>query len=134
MKTVNKNKKNPYSITQIPAVRKGRSSNVKSNRVTQKLPKAFKNKWVAALRSNNYSAGCGLMHNSLNNTFDPIGVAHRIAGVPAHAIANQEYPTHRFKFIPNMLTENNELVERITGFADKGMSFKWTADYIERHL
>lgn len=141
--------KNPYHIASVPAAstmtmktptkvksgNKARSiSTSKNSEKLEKLPHGFKSKWVSALRGTNYIQGFGAMHNSDKNTFDSIGVAHRIAGVPAKAISGKAYPNQRFKFIPNVLTEGSDLVERLASFNDKGMSFKWIASYIEHNL
>jgi hypothetical protein len=100
----------------------------------QKLPQGFKNKWINALRSGSYTRGTKMMFNPQNQTYDPLGVAHRIAGVSHIDIANEDAPTKTHRFLPNMLVNDEELVNKIISFNDKGMSFKWMASYIENNL
>jgi hypothetical protein len=104
-------------------------------KVKTQLSNGFKQKWAQALRSSNYAQGIGLMYNSKENTYDPIGVAYRVCGVPLEKIKNQAYPSGEYyRFLPRDLYENDELIGKITDFADKGLSFKWIASYIERNL
>lgn len=99
-----------------------------------KLPQGFKTKWVNALRSGNYTRGEGKMYDPKTGCYDALGVAHRVAGVPKSEIANEHGPSAKYRFLPNMLVENAELVNKFIDFNDKGMSFKWTAAYIEHNL
>jgi hypothetical protein len=100
----------------------------------QKLPTGFKNKWINALRSGSYIRGTRMMYNPKDMTYDPLGVAHRIAGVSHLDIANEDAPCKTHRFLPNMLVNDAELVSKIISFNDKGMSFKWMASYIENNL
>jgi len=100
----------------------------------QKLPTGFKSKWISALRSGTYDRGTKMMFNPQNGTYDPLGVAHRIAGVSHREIANEDAPSKTHRFLPNMLVNDAELVSKIISFNDKGMSFKWMASYIENNL
>lgn len=57
----------------------------------EKLPKEFKEKWVAALRSGKYKQGAGKLFSDASNTYCCLGVACIVAGVPRRDI--QSLPT-----------------------------------------
>lgn len=101
---------------------------------TNKLSSGFKQKWVKALRSGNYKQGEGTLYSPSRKTYDPVGVAHKIVGVKNKAIANRSFPSKQHRFVPAILAKDTEIVEKITRFNDKGMSFKWIASYIEQYL
>ena len=101
----------------------------------EQLPESFKTKWVAALRSGRYNQGFGMMYDPKRDSYDTIGVAHRIAGVSQSILSKKKYPTSKHKFLPNMLaSEMSPAVEKMISFNDKGLSFRWIASYIERHM
>lgn len=100
-----------------------------------KLSEGFKQKWIEALRSGNYKEGSGMMYDPEYETYDAIGVAYRIAGVPNKAIAGKAFPTGKqYRFLPLPLYKNDDFIAKIADFSDKGLSFKWVASYIERNL
>lgn len=99
-----------------------------------KLSTGFKQKWVKALRSGGYKQGAGSLYNPTSKSYDPIGVAHKVVGVKNKVIANRAYPTKNHKFVPALLANDNEIVQKIASFNDRGMSFKWIASYIEKYL
>jgi hypothetical protein len=98
------------------------------------ISESFKQKWVKALRSGKYKQGNGSMYDTLSKSYDPIGVAHRIVGVKNTKIANKAVPTKQHRFVPSILASDTNLVEKLIDFNDRGMSFKWIASYIEKHL
>lgn len=99
------------------------------------LPSGFKTKWVQALRSGRYNQCAEMMHDPKSDAYDAIGVAYRVAGVNRKKIAYREVPTgKRHRFLPNVLSEESEIVQKISSFNDKGLSFKWIASYIENNL
>jgi hypothetical protein len=100
-----------------------------------KLSRGFKRKWTDALRSGKYPQGTGLMYDPLEKTYDPIGVAYRVAGVPDKTIAKKIFPDGKtYRFLPMPLVNNEQFISKITDFNDRGLSFKWIASYIENNL
>lgn len=99
-----------------------------------KLSTGFKQKWVKALRSGDYKQGTGSLYDPTSKSYDPIGVAHKVVGVKNKSIANKSYPSKNHKFVPAMLADDNEIVQKIASFNDNGLSFKWIASYIEKYL
>jgi len=108
----------------------------------KKLPKRFKDKWLKALRSGEYTQGDSLLYND-NNQYCCLGVGAVICGVPKIEILNFSYIGEgdfnslikQYK-IPKQIVGNdrNEIVRKLSSFNDKGLSFKWIAAYIERYL
>ena len=100
-----------------------------------KLSEGFKRKWTKALRSGKYKEGSGVMYNTQNKTYDPIGVAYKVAGVPNKNIANRAFPSGKqYRFVPTPLCQNQDFIAKIADFSDMGLSFKWIASYIDRNL
>lgn len=113
-----------------------------------KLPKAFKKKWVAALRSGKYNQGASLLYNSNNNGYCCLGVACAILGIPDESLRGHgTIPLNKFNGIPELITgsaKNHNIVAKLIhfndGFNDKTLdsqtpkSFNWIASYIERYL
>lgn len=110
-----------------------------------KLPKAFKKKWVAALRSKKYQQGRLYLRDE-GISYCCLGVACRVAGISGEEIKLIGTIPKRFKTrgIPEMLCGvpgDNPLVKKLTSFNDGNLedskpsrSFNWIASYIERYL
>jgi len=114
---------------------------------TQKLPKAFKKKWVAALRSGKYKQG----NNKLAELTSG-GVIHCCLGVACEVAGSKTEKLYDYgviykdiaknKYIPKLLkgTANkdfkpfNPIVKKLVDMNDGGKSFKYIASYIERYL
>jgi len=105
-----------------------------TSKTQNKLSTGFKQKWVKALRSGEYKQGIGRLYDPTSKSYDPIGVAHKVVGVKNKAIANKVYPSKNHKFVPALLANDNEVVQKIASFNDNGLSFKWIASYIEMYL
>jgi hypothetical protein len=100
-----------------------------------KLSEGFKRKWTEALRGGKYNEGSGLMYNPEDKSYDAIGVAYRVAGVPNKNISKRSFPSGKqYRFLPLPLYQNPDFIAKIADFSDRGMSFKWIASYIERNL
>jgi len=113
----------------------------------EKLPKEFKEKWVAALRSGDYEQGAGYLYESSSDTYCCIGVCCSIVGMKKWTInqvplIDSDLKTKTKSRIPSMLhgvcddgnPEYNPIVEKLAGFNDEGKSFNWIASYIQRYL
>lgn len=108
-----------------------------------KLPKAFKAKWIAALRSGKYIQDKkfeGLLITQ-NDEFCCLGVACRISGVknlnlktnnPEGLIENLK----DMQRIPKMLHGRGEdgIANILAAMNDTGKSFKYIATWIEKNL
>lgn len=100
-----------------------------------KISEGFKRKWTEALRSGKYEQGSGMMYNPENNSYDAIGVAYRVAGVSIKNISKRQFPSGKqYRFLPQTLCSNTELLTKIADFSDKGLSHKWIASYVDRNL
>lgn len=115
----------------------------------KKLPKAFKAKWVAALRSGKYKQCTGSLvekdYLTSKITHCCLGVACEIAGSKRNKIMDQgliEGDIAKNKFIPKLIKGNiedsspnyNPIVKKLTEMNDNDKSFKYIASYIERYL
>lgn len=99
-----------------------------------RLPEGFKNKWVNALRSGDYNQTVGTLCGN-GHSFDTMGVAFHVAGVPASRMRGLKGPPRiQDRAIPKMLLDNTEVIEKLAEFNDRGMNFRWMASYIERYL
>lgn len=56
-----------------------------------KLPKAFADKWLTALRSGEYKQGQSALHSSKDNTYCCLGVACHLLGIDNEILANGIY-------------------------------------------
>lgn len=104
-----------------------------------KLPKTFKKKWIAALRSGQYKQGECSLHR--DNAFCCLGVAAVICGASIKSIDGKvDLKDLNFDLdikIPHLLNHDigeSELVDKLINFNDTGKSFNWIASYIERYL
>lgn len=110
--------------------------------MTQKLPKVFKRKWVAALRSGEFKQGISNLYSKVDNTFCCLGVAENICGTTLQSLHGKTLPFYlRSPKSPNLLRtrwEDKEgkitVVGKLAEFNDKPKSFKWIANYIEKNL
>lgn len=109
-----------------------------------KLPKVFKKKWVAALRSGKYKQGQYRLHDTAEQGYCCLGVACRVAGVNSKLSTTYITPklARYHSTIPKMLVgdpSSNPLVRKLAEYNDGNgpvyaRSFKWIAAYIERYL
>ena len=100
-----------------------------------KLSRGFKRKWANALRSGKYKEGSGVMYNPEDKSYDAIGVAYRVAGVPKKNLSNRSLPSGKqYRFLPRPLYEDTNFIEKMADFSDRGLSFKWIASYIQNNL
>jgi hypothetical protein len=105
-----------------------------SDILTQKLPRRFRNKLVRALRSGRYTQTNGVMRDPLENAYDVLGVAHRIAGVPKQSITKMRGAPQgkQYNFLPKVLTmKDTEVTQKLMALNDKGLSFRWIASHLE---
>ena len=113
----------------------------------EKLPKSFKKKWVAALRSGDYRQTKSYLCEDISHSETPelgfccLGVACVVAKVDPKEIAGKDYIDPHFCLgVPEVLCgdidpESTETVrEKLAFFNDSGKSFNWIASYIERYL
>lgn len=105
----------------------------------EKLPIAFKKKWLKALRSGEYQQGIGEL-KSIDGKYCCLGVAAEVCG--ATRIKKLEFIKKGNKIrgitkIPNLLIgdrASNSIVYKLSTMNDEGESFKKIANYIEKHL
>ncbi len=114
----------------------------------QKLPKEFKEKWIAALRSGKYEQGQDVLFNEESNTYCCLGVACHIIGIKKSTISHKcllnldnlsrkvlhKLPEAIIGSDNSNSDEYNEIVSKLVTYNDKGKSFKWIASYISRYL
>lgn len=106
-----------------------------------KLPKAFKKKWVAALRSGKYKQGQHSLHNSGANTYCCLGVAYKIVGYTNKKLIGQAQldVDKDYRKVPAVLREKceaeNDLTSKLIDMNDSDRtSFKRIANWIEKNL
>jgi len=112
-----------------------------------RLPKAFKKKWVAALRSGEFKQCEGSLEDYLPNSEEKIGhcclgVACRIVHPKMDLFQKGFADKGSFKSklpnikIPLLLKGDDEniVVKTLSEMNDKGKSFKFIAAYIEKNL
>jgi hypothetical protein len=101
----------------------------------KELPKEFKDKWVAALRSKTYPQTKKSLIRA--GSFCCLGVACMIAGFEfPEELVNSDFlfQLENKKELPKELTENKELQERLASMNDNGKTFSEIADFIETNL
>ena len=110
-----------------------------------KLPKEFKEKWLAALRSGEYKQGSGLLLDSSNN-YCCLGVACIVAGYHTDQIVGKCYAERTFEELPEILrgaSYDSNIVKTLANMNDgeserstplPKKSFSEIADYIEANL
>lgn len=106
-----------------------------------RLPKKFKEKWIAALRSGKFKQGMGWLED--DGKYCCLGVACRIAHPKldlndASFITKYSFPGGRIDKIkiPAILKgeDENEVVSVLASKNDNGQSFKKIATWIEKNL
>lgn len=110
----------------------------------QKLPKVFKRKWIAALRSGKYKQGRYTLYRNNKDTFCCLGVAGHICGMPKSVLSGYSFLNNAIHSIeagkyniPNILLHDTmypKMVSKLSSFNDNGKSFNWIAAYIDRYL
>jgi hypothetical protein len=106
---------------------------------TNKLPIAFKRKWVKALRSGKYEQATGTMYSPDANGYCCLGVACVINGIN-HRYLQHGYPKHSFTSVPSLLRTDkegneNDIMGQLVDLNDtEKKTFKEIATYIEKNL
>lgn len=109
----------------------------------ENLPKEFKDKWIAALRSGEYKQGRTALEN--NGVFCCLGVACKISDVPTLEYDEETGQHLEIEWIPentsipNILIGASEVAEKLSVMNDGNYetpthSFAEIADYIEENL
>lgn len=103
----------------------------------EKLPRAFKKKWVAALRSGKYKQGKNLLYNQMHETYCCLGVAGVICGNNRDQLTefgSLDRKVHNN--IPELLfgISTGSTPYKLSIFNDNGKSFRWIAAYVDRYL
>jgi hypothetical protein len=104
-----------------------------------KLPKAFKRKWVNALRSGKYTQGTSQLYSRNGQSYCCLGVACAVAGLDKDEFSGLSFIPDKIGFndVPTLLRGGDEgtTPNKLAIFNDdKKRSFKWIASYIERYL
>jgi len=122
---------------------------MKTKEETQKLPKAFKTKWLKALRSGKFKKGKSMLYDKDDDTYCCLGVAGAICGVTnMHNICYLDRKENKkirgLSKVPKLLIGNgtysfsldavNPIAKKLSYMNDKGSSFNKIADWIEKHL
>lgn len=101
-----------------------------------KLPKAFKRKWVAALRSGKYRQTKEFLYDG--DGFCCLGVACRVQRIGLLKINGEHFVPKALPRIPSALVgegDENALVQSLASKNDSGRwPFKRIADWIEKYL
>jgi hypothetical protein len=118
----------------------------------KKLPKKFKEKWIAALRSGEYKQGDGMLYDSASNSYCCLGVAGVILGIPESSMEARAsiYEELSRRTPKALLTIDNRVGENLTqdylmanndgtfchamNRAYKRKTFKQIANLIEKYL
>lgn len=120
----------------------------------KRLPKAFKNKWIKALRSGQYKQGNGFLKYKSDELAHPfkyccLGVAGELCGVKGLANCKSEdvliggkNGLRNMSFVPEIIKGSssssiltgNPIVNRLVALNDGGKSFKHIATWIEKNL
>ena len=102
----------------------------------EKLPKEFKKKWVAALRSGKYKQARGVLYDEYNKGYCCLGVSGKVCGYP-----DSELKTEFFRFgfdqIPQILKGDcytNPIVEGLTDLNDDMIPFEIIAGVVNEWL
>lgn len=100
-----------------------------------KLPKAFKNKWIKALKSGKYIQGEDRLYDVSTDTYCCLGVACDIVNCKSD---NNFIIVTKSRKIPEILkggSRGNKLVKKLVDMNDySGKSFKEIAKWIEKNL
>lgn len=98
----------------------------------EKLPKEFKDKWIAALRSGEYTQCIGRLHDDGGHCC--LGVAEIISGAKSQdtGVLIGEFP-EAIQFKTKVKRDENVSLT-LTEMNDSGKSFPEIADWIEANL
>jgi hypothetical protein len=104
-----------------------------------KLPPAFKQKWIEALRSGKYRQATGTLYQDDNNQtgYCCLGVACRVAEISNDKLRNNDTIPEYFKRVPKVIRGNQDepLIDKLVSFNDtKRWSFRKIATWIEKNL
>lgn len=113
-----------------------------------KLPKEFKKKWIAALRSGEFKQNHDGFLEDRENRYCCLGVACKITHpklkIKGISLINYYYFKEKAKKLrlPSIIKggcnneedDYNAVVEKLTNMNDSGKSFKVIATYIEKNL
>jgi len=110
-----------------------------------RLPKEFKEKWIAALRSGEFKQNTDGYLQDEENRYCCLGVACKIAhpklkieGLCLIDIENFDQAQLKRIKVPSILkgdcSESDSVVQKLTTMNDSGKSFKTIAAYIEKNL
>lgn len=115
-----------------------------------KLPKAFKRKWLEALRSGKYKQGAGYLHtinDDGQDTYCCLGVAGAVCGISTEKMRGVKLfnpnklglhlSRRQCDRIPKALRgglNDNPLVHELIIMNDEGKTFKHIANWIEKNL
>ena len=119
----------------------------------EKLPKAFKKKWLKALRSGEYKQGMGELYDAMEDTYCCLGVACKVSGhpVPDDTFIDGSTQSHGFKKVPTILRGSYDIPLLLSQMNDHDhidepkkygtvnrykskRSFKQIANWIEKNL
>ena len=105
-----------------------------------RLPKAFAEKWIEALRSGEYSQGWRRLHKT-NGGFCCLGVACVIQGIPVDKLLYKSVINSDvigYEYVPKELIgdiRENDLVTQLTRLNDDGQhDFNQIASWIEENV
>ena len=118
---------------------------LKMKQVKDRLPKAFKKKWIAALRSGDYKQGMGTLYDFTDDRYCCLGVAGIVGGLKQKEISKADIlngvelgfdPVKRG--VPEVICgrNNNPIVSKLIDMNDAqlGFDFNGIANWIEENL
>ena len=100
-----------------------------------KLPKAFKNKWIKALKSGKYIQGYGELYNKNTDTYCCLGVACDIVNCKSNSKSIIVTNSPKIPKILKGTSQGNKLVKKLVDMNDYSQkSFEEIAKWIEKNL
>lgn len=114
-----------------------------------KLNKAFKKKWVKALRSGDYKQTDAYLYNRGLDGYCCLGVACKVLGADNDELTRKSFPSDEFLFKMGFDPKSdfvfgcshddddtkNKIINKLANFNDdKKWTFKQIAAYIDRYL
>ena len=108
----------------------------------KRLPKKFKEEWIAALRSGEYKQGKNQLNNRHSDTYCCMGVACVVAGHKKTLMNNADsfIDLGKYKNVPSIIKGDprnsvvNSLVSMNDGVYQQQKSFNQIADWIQINL
>lgn len=97
-----------------------------------KLPKAFKKKWLTALRSGKYKQGRSSLKMKDENKYCCLGIACLVAG--QKNIGSDGFISMHNNLVPKILKSSDYVPYELANMNDSGHSFTKIANWIEKHL